>query len=61
MERHNVSRWSYLPDLHQCILFSECHTPETLQWSSWGNNFKTKQLCEATCMPRGLKGMFFPP
>lgn len=55
LERHNISRWSYLPDLQQCVLFSECHNPGIAVSSAWGNNFETKELCEATCMPKGLK------
>ncbi|VDK88560.1 unnamed protein product [Dibothriocephalus latus] len=54
VEHHNQSRWSYLPELHQCVLFSECHTQDAAL-SSWGNNFKTKSLCEATCLPKTLK------
>nr|CDS25936.1 Papilin [Hymenolepis microstoma] len=55
LEHHNVSRWSFLSDLQQCVLFSECHDPNSHISSSWGNNFETKELCEATCIPRGLK------
>ncbi|VDM00886.1 unnamed protein product [Schistocephalus solidus] len=54
MEHHNESRWSYLPELHQCVLFSECHSQDSTL-SSWGNNFKTKSLCESTCLPKTLK------
>lgn len=56
LERHNISRWSYLSDLQQCVLFSECHNPDAPVSSAWGNNFESKELCEATCMPKGLKG-----
>nr|VZI39227.1 unnamed protein product [Spirometra erinaceieuropaei] len=55
VEHHNQSRWSYLPELQQCVLFSECHTQDSIL-SSWGNNFKTKSLCEATCLAKSLKG-----
>ncbi|KAL5108732.1 Papilin [Taenia crassiceps] len=55
LERHNISRWSYLSDLQQCVLFSECHNPDAPASSAWGNNFESKELCEATCMPKGLK------
>uniref|UniRef100_A0A5K3EFV2 Papilin n=1 Tax=Mesocestoides corti TaxID=53468 RepID=A0A5K3EFV2_MESCO len=55
IERHNISRWSYLPDLQQCVLFSECHSRDGPASSAWGNNFDTKELCETTCMPKGLK------
>ncbi|KAL7060756.1 hypothetical protein AAHC03_010140 [Spirometra sp. Aus1] len=54
VEHHNQSRWSYLPELQQCVLFSECQTQDSVL-SSWGNNFKTKSLCEATCLAKSLK------
>ncbi|CAH8455255.1 unnamed protein product [Schistosoma turkestanicum] len=42
-------RWSYLPEINQCVRFSECTNPDQLIEQP-GNNFPSRSECETTCM-----------
>ncbi|CAH8482594.1 unnamed protein product [Heterobilharzia americana] len=42
-------RWSYLPEINQCVRFSECTHPDQ-QIEQPGNNFASRSECETICM-----------
>ncbi|CAH8459277.1 unnamed protein product [Schistosoma guineensis] len=42
-------RWSYLPEINQCVRFSECTNPDQIIEQP-GNNFASRSECETTCM-----------
>nr|CAH8831973.1 unnamed protein product [Trichobilharzia regenti] len=42
-------RWSYLPEINQCVRFSECTDPDQ-NMEQPGNNFASRSECETTCM-----------
>ncbi|TNN20642.1 Papilin isoform 1 [Schistosoma japonicum] len=48
---HSVKayRWSYLPEINQCVRFSECANPDEIIEQP-GNNFASRSECETTCM-----------
>lgn len=48
-------RWSYLPEINQCVRFSECTNPDQIIEQP-GNNFASRSECETTCMASSFEG-----